>query len=140
MKRILFLAHYFPPTGGAGVQRTIKFVKHLPSFDFLPVVLTGSEPSRSRWAPRDDSLLQEIPRDIPVYRVARKGGDPRSSARERVERFLEEGGRIIESHRPSLIFVTMSPFSDAEIASSLSRRHALPWVADLRDPWALDEF
>jgi hypothetical protein len=38
-----------------------------------------------------------------------------------------------------LIFATMSPFQSAEVACRLSRTLGVPWVADLRDPWALDE-
>lgn len=38
-----------------------------------------------------------------------------------------------------LIFATMSPFESAEVAGALSRKLGIPWVADLRDPWALDE-
>jgi glycosyltransferase involved in cell wall biosynthesis len=38
-----------------------------------------------------------------------------------------------------LIFATMSPFESGEVARRLSKRLGIPWVADLRDPWALDE-
>jgi glycosyltransferase involved in cell wall biosynthesis len=36
--------------------------------------------------------------------------------------------------------VSMSPFDGADAAAEISRRTGIPWVADLRDPWALDEF
>jgi hypothetical protein len=39
----------------------------------------------------------------------------------------------------SLIFATMSPFESAEVAGQVARQLGIPWVADLRDPWALDE-
>ncbi len=42
MKKVLFLAYYYPPCGGAGVQRTVKFVKYLPEFGYTPVVVAGS--------------------------------------------------------------------------------------------------
>ncbi|HJT79858.1 MAG TPA: glycosyltransferase, partial [Chthoniobacterales bacterium] len=38
-----------------------------------------------------------------------------------------------------LIFASMSPFSTAEFAGHLAQRSRVPWIADLRDPWALDE-
>ncbi|MBV9126046.1 MAG: glycosyltransferase [Planctomycetes bacterium] len=39
-RRVLCIAHAFPPCGGAGVQRTAKFVRYLPEHDWLPTVLT----------------------------------------------------------------------------------------------------
>ena len=53
---------------------------------------------------------------------------------------LEVAERLIEEKRLRAIFVSMSPFSDASFATALSTRCGIPWVADLRDPWALDEF
>ena len=66
MKSVLIISYYFPPSGGPGVQRVLKFVKYLPDFGWRPVVLTvesGDYPAR------DESLLQEIPRDVAVYRT-----------------------------------------------------------------------
>jgi glycosyltransferase involved in cell wall biosynthesis len=42
-------------------------------------------------------------------------------------------------HGARLIFATMSPFESAEVAARVSQQLGIPWVADLRDPWALDE-
>ena len=66
LKKVLVITYYFPPSGGPGVQRVLKFVKYLPQFGWEPVVLTvenGDFPAR------DESLLDEIPRDIKVYRT-----------------------------------------------------------------------
>lgn len=136
LKRVLFIAHYFPPIGGAGVQRSAKFVKHLPEFGILPLVLTGSGKERSHWSPEDLSLLADVPSGVPVFRV----NPVHRNGAERTRELLALGDRIIASEKPALILVTMSPFEDALIAAELSRRHGIPWVADLRDPWALDEF
>jgi len=65
-KRVLVLSYYFPPAGGPGVQRVLKFVKYLPLYGWNPVVVTvagGDFPAR------DDSMLDEIPGNIPVYRI-----------------------------------------------------------------------
>lgn len=66
MKKVLIISYYFPPSGGPGVQRVLKFVKYLPEFGWQPVVLTvknGDFPAR------DESLMQEIPSDVKVYRT-----------------------------------------------------------------------
>ena len=49
---VLMIAYYFPPMGGAGVQRTLKFVKYLPEFGWQPHVLTVRDnESSSRFKP-----------------------------------------------------------------------------------------
>ncbi len=40
MKNVLVISYFFPPLGGAGIQRTLKFVKYLPQCGWLPIVLT----------------------------------------------------------------------------------------------------
>jgi glycosyltransferase involved in cell wall biosynthesis len=40
MKKVLVITYYWPPSGGPGVQRWLKFVKYMPQFDLEPVVLT----------------------------------------------------------------------------------------------------
>ena len=40
MKKVLIIAYYWPPAGGAGVQRVLKFAKYLPKFGWEPVILT----------------------------------------------------------------------------------------------------
>ena len=48
VKRILFIAYHFPPAGGGGVQRSLKFVKYLPECGFDPTVLTDKPNSERR--------------------------------------------------------------------------------------------
>lgn len=64
-KKILIVTYYFPPSGGAGVQRCLKFVKYLSGFGWQPVVLTAADADYPAY---DESLLQEIPAGVPVYR------------------------------------------------------------------------
>jgi hypothetical protein len=65
LKNLLIISYYFPPSGGPGVQRVLKFVKYLREFDIRPVVLTVEN---GDFPVRDESLLEEIPDDVPVYR------------------------------------------------------------------------
>jgi len=68
MKKILIIAYYFPPLGGGGIQRPLKFCKHFPDFGFQPVVLT----SKNGVGPiYDESLLDELNmyKNIKVYRT-----------------------------------------------------------------------
>jgi glycosyltransferase involved in cell wall biosynthesis len=66
LKKVLIISYYFPPSGGPGVQRVLKFVKYLPEFGWEPIVLTvegGDFPAR------DESLLSEIPPATKVFRT-----------------------------------------------------------------------
>lgn len=65
MKNVLIVAYYFPPSGGPGVQRVLKFCKYLYEFEWRPVVLTVSD---ADYPARDESLLKEIPDFVKVYR------------------------------------------------------------------------
>ncbi len=59
------IAYTFPPIGGSGVQRVVKFAKYLPEFGWQPVILTVSNsPSHEV----DHSMLEELPDHLPVYR------------------------------------------------------------------------
>lgn len=66
MKKVLIVTYYFPPSGGPGVQRVLKFVKYLPEFGWQPVVLTVQD---GDYPARDESLLAEIPEHATVYRT-----------------------------------------------------------------------
>ncbi len=65
MKRLLYIAFFFPPLGGAGVQRTLKFVRYLPESGWSAVVLT----SQARYWMHDPSLLAEIGPDARILRA-----------------------------------------------------------------------
>ncbi|MCR5351145.1 MAG: glycosyltransferase [Bacteroidales bacterium] len=58
MKRLLIITYYWPPTGGSGVQRWVKFSKYLPEMGWQPVIYTPENPEQLA---RDESLLADIP-------------------------------------------------------------------------------
>ena len=66
MKKVLVIVYYWPPSGGAGVQRWLKFVKYLPQFGWQPTVITTKD---GDYPAIDESLLQEIPEDIKIIRT-----------------------------------------------------------------------
>lgn len=57
MKKVLIITYYFPPAGGPGVQRWLKFVKYLPDFNIQPVVYVPENPS---YPIIDENLVGEI--------------------------------------------------------------------------------
>ena len=64
-KKVLIIAYYWPPSGGSGVQRWLKFVKYLPQFGWEPYVFTPENPS---FTIRDESLLKDVPVEAEVIR------------------------------------------------------------------------
>ncbi|MDB5261408.1 MAG: hypothetical protein JWQ14_689 [Adhaeribacter sp.] len=66
--QVLFITYYWPPSGGAGVQRCLKFVKHLPAHNIIPTVVTVSEKEGS-YPVLDDSLAADIPPGTRVIRT-----------------------------------------------------------------------
>ncbi|MFN2395690.1 MAG: glycosyltransferase family 4 protein [Bacteroidales bacterium] len=69
MKKVLILTYYWPPSGGPGVQRWLKFVKYLPDLGYEPVVVTV-DPAKATYPVTDESLLSEVPADLQVIRTA----------------------------------------------------------------------
>lgn len=65
MRRVLIITYYWPPSGGAGVQRWLNFVKYLPEFGWEPVVIAPN-PDIAAYPLRDDSLLQEVAKNTQV--------------------------------------------------------------------------
>ncbi|KMQ69507.1 glycosyl transferase family 1 [Chryseobacterium sp. FH2] len=65
-KKILIITYYWPPAGGPGVQRWLKFAKYLPEFGWKPVIYTPENPS---YPLLDESLVKDIPEDIETVKT-----------------------------------------------------------------------
>lgn len=66
MKKVLIISYYWPPSGGSGVQRWLKFVKYFREFGIEPIVLT-IDPAFATFPNHDYSLLEEIPEGIEIH-------------------------------------------------------------------------
>jgi glycosyltransferase involved in cell wall biosynthesis len=152
LARILFIAYHFPPIGGAGVQRNGKFARYLHEFGFDATVITGPGSGQNRWSPVDETMLEDVASSVTVVRL--DGPEPRASTgwRARGERWLAMrtpwlkwlSRGVVEKGLDhgigcDLIYASLEPYEVAVAAAELSRRLGKPWVADLQDPWVLDE-
>ena len=63
--KVLVIAYYWPPSGGSGVQRWVKFVKYLPQFNIVPHVYTPLNPD---FPIKDKTLEEEIPSEAVVIK------------------------------------------------------------------------
>ncbi|MEI7663639.1 MAG: glycosyltransferase family 4 protein [Bacteroidota bacterium] len=66
MKKVLVITYYWPPSGGAGVQRWLKFVKYLRDFNWEPVVFCPENPE---YPETDNSLFADVPPGLEVLKL-----------------------------------------------------------------------
>ncbi len=97
MKKVLIITYYWPPSGGAGVQRWLKFVKYLGEFGWEPIVYTADNPE---YPIIDVSFEKDIPKGITIlkqpiwepYQLYKKLIGQKKEERV-VSGFLQEKGR-----------------------------------------------
>jgi glycosyltransferase involved in cell wall biosynthesis len=163
--RVLFVAYLFPPIGGAGVQRTTKFVKYLPEHGWDCSVLSVSRGSVPVW---DESLTSDVPRQTrmirartwePAYgfKTAAARGERRSPV-QAIKRAVAWAGRSVLQPDPQVLWApaacaqglqllgdvphdaivaTAPPFSGLLVGRWLAQRAGLPLILDYRDEWSL---
>jgi glycosyltransferase involved in cell wall biosynthesis len=158
------LCHPFPPTGGAGVQRSTKFVKYLPCYGWHPTVLTVRD---GVYAQRDPSLLRDVPPGTRVVRSATleppeatvsalRAGATGATLRARLVRATYDaliapdrqllwlpdafasGLRAARAARPAVVYATGNPYSSFLLARLLGAALDRPYVVDFRDAWTLN--
>ena len=155
--KILLVALYFPPAGGGGVQRPLKFATHLPELGIETHVLAPDDP---KWIHRDDEL--QPPTLAWVHRARYVGPKGRRPAEElygttgldRLSRNAKLLGRrflvpdenvswnltaipaairIVRSEQIDVVVTTSPPNSVNLIGAAVKRATGVKWVADLRD-------
>ncbi|OPZ98293.1 MAG: hypothetical protein BWY70_01263 [Bacteroidetes bacterium ADurb.Bin408] len=178
MKKVLIITYYWPPTGGVGVQRWLKFSKYLRNFGWEPVIYTVLNPGGTE---TDSSTLNDIPENALVLKE--KIWEPYAfynkltgkSKNEKIATgFLNENKRqsvlqkmavwlrgnffipdarmffikpsvrylsaFLASEKIDAIVSTGTPHSMHLIALALKKKFNLPWLADFRDSWRLNDY
>ena len=145
-------AFQFPPFAlSSGVQRTLRFVQHLPECGWTPLVLTAR--ARAYTAVSSD-LVAEVPPDVTVVRACALDAARHLSiagrypgAFGRPDRWrswawfgVAAGMRLIRRFRPDVIWSTYPIATAHLIAHRLHRLSGVPLVADFRDPMAQEGY
>jgi glycosyltransferase involved in cell wall biosynthesis len=148
LPRVLMVAYHFPPlAGSSGIQRTLRFVQHLPRFGWQPMVLTAAPRAYERTS---EDLMGEVPADVVVERAFALDTARHLSlagryvgAMARPDRWVSwrpfavrAGLGLVRRYRPRLLWSTYPIATAHLIGADLQRRTGLPWVADFRDPMA----
>ncbi len=155
--KALIVSLYFPPAGGGGVQRPLKFATHLPGLGIETHVLAPDDP---KWIHRDDELV--VPTQAWVHRARYVGPKGRSLAEELhgtagVERALVQARsvgrrllvpdenvtwnltaipaaiRLVRSEGIDVVITTSPPRSVHLVGAAAKKATGVRWVADLRD-------
>ncbi|HEY5295651.1 MAG TPA: glycosyltransferase [Gaiellaceae bacterium] len=155
--KVLIVTMYFPPSGGGGVQRPLKFATHLPELGIETHVLA---PDDSKWIHRDEEL--QPPTLAWVHRARYFGPKGRKPAEElHGTQGLERLGvharlagrrllvpdenvswnltaipaaiRIAKREGIDVVVTTSPPSSVHFVGAAVKRATGIPWVADLRD-------
>jgi glycosyltransferase involved in cell wall biosynthesis len=163
MRRLLMVAYYFPPLGGIGSLRALKFATYLPELGWEVTVL----------APRSGAYYRDPTLSFPEDRVIRTGslelsragkavlapgtadtqaaavGPLRRRVRDAVRRWVyrpdpqigwypfavSAGRAALRDLRYDAMFSTSFPVTAHLVARRLRREFGVPWVAEFRDPW-----
>ncbi|MBN1415811.1 MAG: glycosyltransferase family 4 protein [Bacteroidales bacterium] len=143
---VMLIHYYFPPRGGAAVQRIVKFCKYLQQFNCRVIVMT----SGVDYDIQDLDLLESIPPDTKVFTTYPPG---QTKAMEGqfgrrnmiidaflawVPSALKKAREIIAEYDIDVLLTTSPPHSQHIIGMRLKKETGLPWVADFRDPWTSD--
>lgn len=146
------IAFHFPPlAGSSGIQRTLRFVQHLPSLGWQPLVLSAHPRAYEKTS---DDLLADIPDGIVVRRAFALDTSRHLQLAghyvgwmARPDRWISwkfgairEGLNMIEEFKPDVIWSTYPIATAHVIASALHRKTGIPWIADFRDPMAQDGY
>lgn len=157
MPRLLLIAPFFPPMTRVGAKRPLMLARHLPAAGWEVVVLT----TPYGYDPEDRSLERLIPGDVVVERTyspprppvtappvpkppSSGGGFLANPYLSPFDRFLshvpgavQAAKALVARHRIDAISVCADPFTALFTGALASRATGVPFVADLRDPWAL---
>jgi hypothetical protein len=151
-RRVLMVAYHFPPlAGSSGIQRTLRFVQHLPTFGWLPLVLTIKASAYERISPDLDAA---VPDGVTVRRAigfdaARQLaiGGSYMAWMSRPDRWMtwrfdgvRQALRMVREFEPQVLWTTYPIATAHVIGAEVQRRTGLPWVADFRDPMVQDNY
>jgi glycosyltransferase involved in cell wall biosynthesis len=151
-KRVLMIAYHFPPlAGSSGIQRTLRFARHLPQFGWEPLILTAHPRAYARTS---DDQLDDVPPGSAVARAFALDATRHFAVAGRYPAFLARPDRwmtwwlgaiphgleMIRRHRPQVIWSTYPIATAHRIGYTLHRLSGVPWVADFRDLMVQDGY
>jgi len=138
-KKVLIICYYWPPAGGPGVQRWLKFVKYLPQFDINPVVYVPENPKYPIGIVPKQTKQTLVQKLMLYIRGNFFIPDARIGWVKPSVKYLKT---YIQKHQIETIITTGPPHSLHLIGMQLKTKieeedstRIIKWIADFRDPW-----
>jgi glycosyltransferase involved in cell wall biosynthesis len=161
MRSTLIITYNYPPRGGGGVQRTVKFAKYLPEFGWQPTIICPDWGSGVGRKNSDETLTEEISHaEVILAGLPAPDGKtgvwkflaqtPRAGrwvpalkanlqypdfARRWIKDAVDAGRQLLKERSFDVLYSTSPPVTAHVAAMKLKREFGVPWVADFRDPW-----
>ncbi len=167
MYKALILSYYYPPMGLSGVQRTLKFTKYMPQFNWQPVVITTGNVA---YYAHDFNLLKEA-EDSGVQIIRTEAFDINSIIGKKIQTvnipkefirklfsnfskifFIPDNKKswakkayltakeLLQKEKYDVLFVTIPPYSSFIYAAKLKKEFNIPLIVDYRDLWFDNHF
>lgn len=95
LRHVLLCAYYYPPIGGSGVQRALKYSKYLVKLGYRVTVLTVGKYNEDVYA-KDESLLNEIPEAVEIIRVDNPSRTPEDMCINLQQKIFDAYAQVIE--------------------------------------------
>ncbi|WP_296636375.1 glycosyltransferase family 4 protein [Polaribacter sp.] len=163
--KVVIITYYWPPAGGSGVQRWLKFVKYLQDFGIEPIVYTVDD---ANYPKCDVSLESQVPNNITILKQPiweptnilfwkkkqqqKKGVSNNTNSKLlsfiRGNFFIPDPKvfwvtssvnflkNYLNTHKINAVISTGPPHSMHLIAQQLQKQTNIKWLADFRDPWS----
>ena len=161
-KRGLVVTYYFAPSGGGGIQRWTKLIKYLSRENWEFCVITAAIENSSI---TDQSLLTDIPSGTRIIRTGPEPDDklslkkvlqqiPRGYIQRWISAFINVSDSRkrwnrqvipviddeLENTKYDVIFISMPPYSMAELVAYYTAKIDIPVILDMRDPWTINPY
>lgn len=154
MKRVLFIAFYFPPRNNVACYRSGCFAKFLPDHGWLPTVVCQDWPADR--VDSDPDFVGKIPESVEVHRIP---APPEKGVYERV--ILRKLAPYLVPHRAPIlwwrqarrlvdslvretkfdaVWATSDPLTPLTLGLGAARQARIPWIADIRDCLNVQKF
>jgi glycosyltransferase involved in cell wall biosynthesis len=140
-RKLLLVAAFFPPAGGVGTFRALKFAKYLPRFGVdVDVLAMREEVYRQRRCQMDEELLSQVSPRTRIHRtrIAQIPG-LRDVGLLWTIRLPMDLHRVLKTAKPDVLMFTGDPFFPMVLAPFVRCVYGCRYILDFRDPWSLAE-
>lgn len=165
MFKVLVIAYHFPPLGFSSVQRTLKFVRYMPKYNWEPTVITTGD--AGYYSPDLSSLKEAENLGIRIIRTEENRNKPGQVLKPKklppelmrklgsrisktliipdnkknwANRAYKAAKELLSKENFDIIYVSIPPFSAFSIAAKLSKEFDISLFVDYRDLWSGNQF